>query len=104
MEKDAQRVDVGTPIHRLPSRLLGRHIARRTHHDAVPRSLFGGKVAIRIERGGLGCLRQSKVEDLYLAVFHDHDVARLEVAMNDSSLVRSSYRRCELLDDLEEAR
>ena len=73
-------------VHAPARELLGRHVRRRTHHDALLR------VAIRGPRrvgwaAGSQLLGQTEVEHLHPAVGGHHDVGRLQVAVDDALVV-----------------
>src|SRR5258708_5774000 len=78
--------DVGAVIDWLPAGLLRAHISRGAHNDA---DLSGGKswrVAVFRARG-CNCLlygSEAEVQHLDHSLGRDHDVARLQVAVNDS--------------------
>ena len=100
---DTEREDVRAVVDRLPLSLLGRHVRHRADDHSVLRQCLGG------DRRQLGSpflllqLRQAEVEDLDLALFGDHDVARLDVAVRDAFLVRRTQRIGERSGDLEES-
>ena len=69
--------------------LLRRHVADRAENAAFLG--FGSHGTGELGVAGIvkiGELGQAKIEQLDLAVVGDHDVARLEIAMNDSGRVR----------------
>src|ERR1700757_4739124 len=90
IEGDADGIDVGAGVDWLPGDLLGRHIVHGPEDDA-------GSGELRAEFGK----GQPEVEQLYLIVGGDHDVRRLDVAMNDSLLVCVSEAGENLLDVVE---
>jgi len=73
----------------LAAPLLRRHIGRRAHRDADLRQLLA-----RLEAGG-----EAEVHEHGLAVVAEHDVARLDVAVDDPFLVRVRQRLGQLADD-----
>ena len=73
---------------RLATNLLGRHVAGGAHDDAGRSVLVGQRDLIRIRSRGLHQLRQSEVQNLDAPVFRDENVFRLQIAMDDSLLVR----------------
>ena len=88
VENGAERKLIGAEIERPPVCLLGRHVADR----ADDRAGIGGRHLpmhrIRVVLGRRDQLGQTEVEDLHEAVLGDHHVFRLQVAMDDSLLVR----------------
>ena len=89
---------------RLAARLLRTHVrsgsedgafARASEADGRrPREVLTRSVALR-------CLRETKVQDLHDLVGRDLDIGRLEIAMDDSALVRGFERRRDLERDLQ---
>ncbi|HEU4369019.1 MAG TPA: hypothetical protein VFV05_12430 [Methylomirabilota bacterium] len=73
----ADREDVG-PMVGPTAHLLGSNVAQRPHDETRARETALG-------RGDLG---DAKVEDLHLPVAQQHDVAGLDVTVDDASLVR----------------
>ena len=71
---DPQRIDVGAFIDRKPARLFGRHVSRRSQHLAIDGHRHLALLA----------LGQAKVHQMRLVVQVHHDVAGLQVAMNDA--------------------
>jgi hypothetical protein len=80
--------DVGGPRHRMSLRLLRRHVGGSANDSASIYLVSGRRVA---DRG------KAEVEYLDGAVFADLDVAGLEIAMNDSSLMSGVQRLGNLL-------
>ena len=80
LEQDhAQRIDVAAAVGRVPftSGLFGRHVGRRAQHVAFA----GHRDLARLAFG------QAEIHDVRLAVGIDHDVRRLQVAMNHARFV-----------------
>ncbi len=97
-----ERVHVGVPGDRLRiADLLGRHVSGRAEHLllAAPRART---CVARVDAFGLE-LRASPVEHEHLAVLAEHDVGRLEVAMDDAVLVRELDGLTHLDERVEEA-
>ena len=94
----AERVHVGARVHArgLAARLLRRHVAGRAEHGAVER--VGAAVARQRDRplaeqvGQAVDLRQAPVEHVHLAEVAEHDVARLQVAVQHAARVREVDR------------
>ena len=80
VEDAAERVDIRAGIGRFAFPLLRRHVGGRAHHHAA-----GG------DRFILARFRQSEIQNLD-AGFRDHDVAGLEIAVNDALAVRLGQR------------
>ena len=86
--------DVRPPVHRLAPGLLRRHVPRRPQEHpglGAPGRESGGLGPVltraarqRMDPHGLG---EPEVEDLDVAVLGDHDVAGLQVAVDDALLV-----------------
>ena len=92
LEQDAaHREHVGASVLRQRQHLLGAHVAGRAHDDA------GLTVAVIVGAGALG---EAEVEDLHATAGRDHDVARLEIAMDHAALVRRFERVHDLLADV----
>jgi len=73
VEDDAQRVDVGAGVDGLALDLLGAHVLGRPDHDPGPGDAF------LFERAG-----DAEIHDAGGARLVDHDVLRLEVAVDDA--------------------
>ena len=73
--------------------LFGRHIPHGSHYGACGRKRLGGHHRGRgvfvCSRWALGFdkLGEPEVQDLRVAVTRDHDIVRLEIAMNDAGIV-----------------
>ena len=76
VEDDAQGPEVGPGVDFVAAGLFGRHVGDRPHG----RSGLG-------QPGFAGQLGQSEIEDLGQAVRGDHDIARLDVAVDDAVFV-----------------
>ena len=88
----AHREDVAAVIDRQPAHLLGRHVVEAADQRAGVRD------------AGIGQLRDAEVEDLQPAAAPlDHQVGRLDVAMDDAEGVRVGEAVAQLLDELEPA-
>ena len=85
VEHQAERVDVAPHRDLAARELLGRHVGRRAGADVL-----------HVAHG-----RQAEVHDADLAGAVEHDVGRLQVAMQDAALVRRREARAELPRDLE---
>ncbi len=78
-EQAAGRIQIRARIHHFATGLLGREILRRAHHG------------IRLRHRGRGVgdrAGNAKVHDLDLAIGSEHDVARLDITVNDAFAVR----------------
>src|SRR5262249_1498978 len=87
IKHDGEGKQVGAAIHDGPADLFRGHIARRAHHGAGVGELRGGDAG------------DAKIRDLHLAFGVDHDVARLDVAMDDALRVRVIERQARLGGD-----
>ena len=92
VEHRAEAEDVAARVDAAAVRLLGRHVRRRSEHQAgvrqVPDRRHGARVAAeRVEQLG-----EPEVDDLGVAVLGDHCVGRLQVAVDDAGLVRAGER------------
>ncbi len=91
----AEGPDVGALVHGPAARLFRTHVGRRPDDEAVARPIRGdGRRLRQIETGrvtgrGFG---QAEVEHLHRAGRRDHDIGRLQVAVDDSPLVRRIHR------------
>jgi hypothetical protein len=98
VQHHAQREDVRPVIERARLDLFGRHVGSRAHHHT------GGREQGRRPLGLIGRVRfhdlgQAEVEHLHSAVWRDHDVRRLQVAMDDAPVVCSRQGAGERLAD-----
>ena len=88
LEEDGPRgKEVRARVHHAAGHLLGRHVARRAHHEAR-----AGEPAGRIQRGLRLGPRQAEVEQLD-AVRRQEHVRRLQVAMDDAAAVEGGQGR-----------
>ncbi len=79
-----QAKHVGCRGHRVAAQLLGSRVLRRENPG------------LRAFSGVLGQLADAEIDQFYLAVMRDHDVRRLDVAMQDQVAVRVADRRANL--------
>ncbi|MDO8795479.1 MAG: hypothetical protein Q7J25_12760 [Vicinamibacterales bacterium] len=94
VQERAERKDVGARVGVPRLELLGRHVLKRPQDRAVGRQRLLDRRHHRRARGGptrRAHLRQTEVEQLR-ALFRQHDVGRLEVAMDDALAVRAAER------------
>src|SRR5205823_2787273 len=92
IEDGSQSIDVRALVDVLTAGLLGRHVRRRSEDRARRGSVIGSDpIRTRSYIGRLGLvgqvLREAPIDHHGLAKFADHEVARLEVAMNDAMTV-----------------
>ena len=99
LEQDrAERVDVGRRCRpSCAAHLLGRHVAGRAEHRAglrraVERSAVADREAAS-SRSPVEHARDAPVEHVDLAEVAEHDVRRLEIAMDDAARVREARSR-----------
>jgi len=98
VEDHAHRIEIAALVERRPGRLLGRHVLRRPTHHVGPRQ--AGHVAVE----DLGDAEVEHLDEVGLvAPLLDHDVFRLEVAVDDVVRVRFAQRREHLRHDVAEA-
>ena len=88
VEDEAERVEVAPHGRRLARELLGRHVRRRARDLSDVRGLLG--------RDG-----EAEVRDPHPPAAVEHDVRRLEVAVEDALLVRGVEARAELPRDVD---
>ncbi len=81
VQHDAERPDIGPHIAALADEMLGRHVGDGADRRAGAR-----------QRRAAGQLGDAEVEDLHLAATREHDVRRLDVAMDDVGVVRGRDR------------
>ena len=84
VEHETERVDVAARGHLAAGELLGRHVGRRAGAQR-----FAGDAG------------QAEVGDPDLAAAVEHDVRRLEIAMDDAAIVRRGEAGADLPRDLE---
>jgi hypothetical protein len=75
IEYDAGRIDVGPGIDRLAHELLGRHVGGRAHDGA------------RLGHAAAFDAGDAEIGDLHLPFPGEHDVGRLDVAVDDAALM-----------------
>ena len=95
VEHRAEREDVGARVDGLAARLLRRHVGGRAEHDSGPRGAISRQRGGRPGARGAGHrrqLREAEVEHLDLARRREHDVGRLDVAVDDPRRVRGRER------------
>jgi hypothetical protein len=102
VEHDAEGELVGSEIHRLAARLLGRHVGDRPEDDPF--------LADHAERGRARVgrvaprdvvAREAEVENLGVAVLREEDVLGLDVPVDDPFLMSGRERLGDLAGDLE---
>src|SRR5215467_6972361 len=84
VKHNAKTENVAARINLLATRLFGRHVLHCAHHKAGGNVHVLGSSCLGRSLLLLGELGQTKVEHLYVAVVAQHDVFRLDVAMDDS--------------------
>ena len=97
VQHDAERKDVRTGIELGAEHLLGRHVGR----CAEPRAGLGqqGRGLIAGARWPIHLLGQAEVHDLHMALRRQHDVGRLEIAMDDAPAVGGVEGLSQLVGD-----
>ena len=85
VEDDAGRKNVGPVIDGLPLDLFRRHIGRRTDHRAGLRGL--ALLRLRVDHA-----RHAEIGELRMPLDVDHDVGRLDVAVDDPGFVGEIQR------------
>ena len=100
VEQDAQRIEVAALIGALVAGLLRRDVVRRPHEGAGIGDLTVRVVAVEE-------LHQAEVEHLDEVVIvvlpQEHDVGRLQVAVDDPQRMRLSQRAADLLRHVDDA-
>ena len=81
--------------------LFGRHVLHCAHHQAGGNVHVLGSSRLRRRLLLFGEFGQTKIQHLYVAVVAQHDVFRLDVAMDDSCFVRSCQSAGDLDCDIE---
>jgi hypothetical protein len=100
VEDGPQREDVRSLVHGSALHLLRRHVGNRPHHDALPRPHLGRQLRAGPLSGKRSRhLGEAEVQHLHPVVFAQHDVAGLEVAVNDALRVRGGERLRERAGD-----
>jgi hypothetical protein len=106
-EHDAESPDIGTLVHRLAARLLGRHVGGGAEQQAClragvrecrrPRQIRprAGSLLLRVRLG------ETEIEHLDIATGGELDVGRFEITVNDAVLVSFLERLRDLLRDLD---
>ena len=89
VEDDAEAVEIGARVERLALRLLGTHVVRRAAQHAGARAAVAGQQAAR----------QAEVDEHHAAVVAQHDVRRLQIAMDDAGLVHHLERARDFLEE-----
>src|SRR6185503_13680392 len=100
----AERKDVAAEVNALAEKLLRRHVFDRSkYHAGIRLDLNDGlfRAVSREPALSLDELRESEIQNLRVAVAADHQVLRLEVAMNDAMLVRLAKPFGDLNRDLQ---
>ena len=87
---DAERIQIAAAIDALGRRLLGRDILRRPHENARARQAL---------TTGLGRLGDPKIGQQHAPVGIDHDILRLDIAVDCALRVGIIERRRDRLDD-----
>ena len=95
VEHDANGENVAAGIDDLALHLLGRHVVRRSHHRAGQGQPGARHVA--------GDAREPEVENLEGPFGRDHQIAGLDVAVDDPVLVRVTQPGTELEQQLQAA-
>ena len=95
VERDPERIHVGPPVEPDPLRrdLLGGHVGRGPGHVARDRQRHVAS---------LDLLREAEVEDHGIAILRDHDVAGLDVPVDDAVLVGGVEGASRLLEEEED--
>jgi len=102
VEDDAEREDVGASVGRLAAEHFGGHVDGRAGHDAP----FGESLGGCRGPGGIGAGKaagDSEVEQLDLAGSGEHDVFRLDIAVENAFGMRGAQSVDALEGDGEEA-
>ena len=72
---------------RVAARLLRRHVRRRAKHHARIRPWHVKTCGWRLRGGVLDELGEAEIDNLGVTVLGDHDVGRLQIAVDDALLV-----------------
>ena len=93
VEDHPQRVDIGAAVNFGPRGLFGRHVFGRADHHACAR-----------EHGPFGGAHESKIHQRRVPVGRQHDVGRLDVAVNHAAAVSKIKRAGDLTQNLHRLR
>ena len=86
LEHHPEREQIAAPVDTLASKLLGRHVARRSRDTPAAAQTFDRfRLAVRRRHLHLRC--QPEVHHLHVAVPAQHYVRRLQITMDDPVLV-----------------
>src|SRR5688572_9383213 len=87
---DAERKEIGAMVDGLGPNLLRRHVADRSYDHACVSQIPSLGLVLFLLTGFLECdeLRQPEIEELHPAVRKDEDVLRLQIAVDDSFVMR----------------
>ena len=91
VQDDPERVDVGLDVRLASARLLGRDVVACSHHRPGLR-----QAPVDVERA-----RDAEVRDLRAALLGEQHVLRLDVAMDETLLVREGERPRDLERELD---
>src|SRR5438477_5365991 len=103
VKDDAETPDVGTFINLRAARLLRRHVMNGSQYrPQIGLSECHRSCPVRrsLGEGGFGKLCNPKVEHFHVSVRPEHDVVGLDVAMNNSCVVRGGERTGHLDRDI----
>jgi hypothetical protein len=100
VQHHAEREDVGARVGRLAIRLFGRHVRRRTEnhprlgsHQGADPALGGVAIGQVVWIGsGFGEFCETEIENFDAVLVGDHDVARLEIPVQDAGGMRGRHR------------
>ena len=102
VEHAAEGPDVGAAIDGLTSGLLGRHVGSRSEQNTrlcAATAECGRVRQVRVDWRVRQRLRETEVEDLHRPVRRDLQVGRLEIPVDDASLVCVLQRLCNVARD-----
>ena len=100
----AKRELIGPEIGRLVRHLLGRHVSGRAEDNQRLGEPTGMNRRIVRAVCRMACLADAEVDDLRAAVFRQHDVPRLQIAVHDAGRVRDGQPVGDLARDVERTR